>query len=209
MKKDELLALAPQMGAAFGTLGSALGGNVPSLTGAGKSVADTGYEYARNLEYQIMLKEQEEEEKKKKKGKMGGILGSLAGAALGLIPGVGPLAAAGLSAAGGIAGGSVGEGKFIGPERALKEHVAPAAMSFGMGKLGGKLMSSLGGGNLGPVNPASARFKIGQLMSNPLTNAAITRGLTGGTPYGALTTGLLSGEDTLSSLLGLGLLGGY
>ena|GEM_PF-4452302 len=210
MGKQDLLMLGPYIGQALGNMGTAFGGNVPGLTGAGQAVAQTGGQYAANLEYQRMLEEEEEKRKKKKKGMMGGTLGTLAGAALGLIPGVGPLAAAGLSAAGGITGSSAGEGKFIGPERALKEHVAPAAVSFGLGKLGGRMMKSWGGAFHGSTEGAPLRYKVGELMSNPLANAAMTRALTGATPYGTLATGLFEGgDDMLTSLLGLAMAGDF
>ena len=171
---------APYMGQFFGQIAQALSGNNPGLSGAAGAVTGQGADMARNLEYQKMLDEQEKAAKKAKRGKLLGTLGAMGAA---LIPGVGPLVSAGLSAAGGIAGSSIGEGKLISPERMLSEDVLPAAAGFGIGKLG----SAMKAGNvIGPakfnaaLKPSNFAARMGSAMSGKVGSQMMGRRLLGG-----------------------------
>ena len=165
---------APYMGQFFGNIAQSLSGNNPGLSGAAGSVAGQGAQMAENMEYQRMLEEQEKAKKKAKKGKLLGTLGSIAGAA---IPGVGPLVSAGLSAAGGTIGQSVGEGEFIGLDRMLSEQALPSAAGYGLSKLGG----AMGAGKFGPatydaaLKPTNFAARIGSGLSNPMVNQFLGR----------------------------------
>lgn len=98
----------------------------------------------QGLAQQEALKKARKEAKKEKKGALGGGLGSLVGAAaMSLIPGVGPFAAAALAGAGSTAGGAIGT-KLMGGSGTLGDaalkYGAPAAaggmISAGANKLG-------------------------------------------------------------------------